>query len=103
MIIVVPGLGPRRVPDNISQAKIDQIMAAANERAAKRALYWEWRQPDKTADIDAYLVTLGYEPHAMDGEVLSRARERVRLWKSGQIDEAIIVPPFNPDELKIIK
>ena len=103
MIIIVPGIGPRRVPDGLSPAKIEQIMTAANDRLAKLALYNEWRSQDRLADIDAYLVTLGYEPHAMDGAVLSRMRERVRLWKSGQIPEGQIVPPFNPEELNVIK
>ena len=103
MIIIVPGIGPRRVPDGLSPAKLEQIMAAANDRLAKLALYNEWRSRDRLADIDAYLVTLGFEPHAMDGTVLSRMRERVRLWKCGEISEDIIVPPLNTDELKSIK
>ena len=103
MIIIVPGIGPRRVPDGISQNKIDAIMAAANDRLAKVTLYWQWRQPDKLADIDAYLVSVGFDPPTMDGAVLSRMRERVRLWKSGQCTEASIVPPLNADELTVIK
>ena len=103
MIIIVPGLGPRRIPDGTSQAKINAIMAAANERLAKLTLYWEWRQPDKLAEIDAYLVSVGFDPPSMDGGFLSRMRDRVRMWKAGEIAEDIIVPPLNTDELKSIK
>ena len=103
MIILVPGIGPRRIPDNTPQGRIDAIMAAANDRLARQAVYTTWRQPDKLAEIDAYLVTVGFDPPTMDGGALSRIRERVRMWKSGQINEASIVPPLNADELTTIK
>lgn len=99
MIIIIPGIGPRRIPDGTSQAKIDQIMAAANAKLAKVTLYNEWRSPDKLAEIDAYLVSVGFDPPTMEAATLARQRDRVRLWKSGQISEEAVVPPLNRDEL----
>lgn len=99
MIVNFPGIGPRRVPDDTPQADIDQWLAFAQARITRETLYATWSDPKRIPQIDALLLQHGFDVTQLKPKLADLLRERVRLFKSGQLTADEVVPVFDINEV----